>query len=66
MLHDGSVGESSELNKRNLILTLTLNLLLSSIAFHNKMYVLIMAFTAYLRLIFCMSWIVCMAGNYPF
>ena len=33
-LHQGPVGASSEQNKRNL--TLTLNLLLPSIAFYNK------------------------------
>ena len=35
-LHQGPVGASSEQNKRNLTLTLTLNLLLPSIAFYNK------------------------------
>ena len=36
MLHHGSVEVSLKQNKRNLILTLTLNVLLPSIVFHNK------------------------------
>ena len=56
MLHHGSVGVSSEKNKiiLTLSLTLNLNLLLPSIAFHNKICVFIMIFTAYARLIFYM------------
>ena len=54
MLHYGSVGASSEKNKRNLTQTLTqtLNLLLPSIVFHNKICVFIMIVTAlsFLRL----------------
>ena len=42
MLHDGSVGASLELNKRNL--TLTLDLLLPSIAFYNKICDFVMSF----------------------
>ena len=47
-LHHGSVGASSEYYKRNLTqrLTLTLNLLLPSIVFHNKICGFIMIFTA--------------------
>ena len=44
MLYHGSVGVSSEQNKRNL--TLTLNVPLPSIVFHNKIFVFIMIFTA--------------------
>ena len=53
MLHHGSVGESLKQNKRNLTLALTLNLLLPSIVFHNKICVKIRIFTAlsFLRLI---------------
>ena len=49
MLHHGSVVASSELNKRNL----TLNFLLPSIVFYNKIFVLVIIFTAlsFLRLI---------------
>ena len=36
MLHHGSVGAILKQNKRNLILTLTLNVLLPSIVFHDK------------------------------
>ena len=52
MLHHGSVRVSSELNKRNLTLTLRLNilLLLPSIVFYNKICVFIMIFTALLLL----------------
>ena len=46
MLHHGSVRAISESNKRKLTLTLTLKLLLTSIVFYNKIYVLIMIFTA--------------------
>ena len=42
MLHDGSIGDSSEQNK--IKLTLTLNLLLPSIVFHNKICVFVMIF----------------------
>ena len=45
MLHPGSVGRSSVQNKRNLTLTLTLNVPLPSIVFHNKIVVFIMIFT---------------------
>ena len=45
MLHHGSVGASWEWNKRNLTLTLTLNLLLHSIVFYNKICVFIIIFT---------------------
>ena len=48
MLHHGSVGVSLEQNKRNL--TLTLNVPLPSIVFHNKIFVFIMIFTALLFL----------------
>ena len=53
MLHHGSLGTRSEKNKRNLTLRLTLNLLLPSIVFYNKICVLIIIFTAlsFLRLI---------------
>ena len=59
MLHQGSVGASSEQNKRNL--TLILNLLLASIVFHNTICVFIIIFTAlsffmaYSKLIFYMG-----------
>ena len=36
MLHHGSVGAILKQNKRNLILTLTLNVLLPFIVFHSK------------------------------
>ena len=36
MLHHGFVGASLKQNKRNLTLTLTLNVLLPSIVFHDK------------------------------
>ena len=56
MLHHGLEGASSEYNKRNLTLTLTLNLqlLLHSIVFHNKICVFFMIFTtlSILRLIY--------------
>ena len=57
MLHHGSVGANSKVKKRNL--TLTLNLLLLSIVFHNKICVVIMIFTALssLRLIHGLSFI---------
>ena len=42
MLHQGSVGASWEENKRNITLTLTLNLVLPSIIFHNKTCVFMM------------------------
>ena len=45
MLHHGSVGASWEYNKRNLTLTLTFNVPLPSIFYHNKIFVFIM-FTA--------------------
>ena len=50
MLHHGSVGASSEQNKRNLTLTLTVPS--PSIVFQNKIFVFIMSFTAlsFLRL----------------
>ena len=44
MLHHGSVGASSEKNKRHL--DLTRNIPLPSIVFHNKIFVFIMIFTA--------------------
>ena len=52
MVHHGSVGESSEQYKRNLTLTLTLNILLTFIVFHNKItryldYYGFIIFTAY-------------------
>ena len=46
MLHQGSVEVSSEYNKRNLTLIPTLDLLLPSTVFHNKICVFIMTFTA--------------------
>ena len=45
MLHHGSVGASWEYNKRNLTLTLTFNVPLPSIFYHNKIFLFIM-FTA--------------------
>ena len=53
MLDQGSVGASLKLNKRNLTITLTLNLLSPSIVFYNKICVIIIIFTAFsfLRLI---------------
>ena len=53
MLHQGSVRASSEWNKRNLTLTLILNVILPSIAFHNIICVFIMIFKAlsFLRVI---------------
>ena len=51
MLHHVSVGASLKQNKSNLILTLTLNILLPSIVFHNKICVFIIIFTDYSRLI---------------
>ena len=47
MLHQGSVGASWEENKRNITLTLTLNLILPSIIFHNKTCVFIMVLQLY-------------------
>ena len=57
MSHQGSVGVSSEQNKRNL--TLTRNLLLSSIVFLNKICVFIIIFRAlsFLRLIHGLSFV---------
>ena len=53
MLHHGSVGASSEYNKRNLALTLTLtfNLLLPSIVLNNKICVFIMIFITALSIL---------------
>ena len=45
MLYHGPMGESLKQNKRNLTLTLTLNLLLASIVFHNKICVFIIICT---------------------
>ena len=61
MLHHGSVGASLEQNKRNLTLTrtLTLDLLLPPIVFHNKNCDFVMLFTelSFLQLIHCLFFI---------
>ena len=51
----GRWGASSWYNKRNLTLSQTLNIL-SSIVFHNKIFIFIMIFMAYSRLIFHLRW----------
>ena len=46
ILHHAPLGASSELNKKKLTLTLTLNLLLHSIVFHHEICVFIMIIMA--------------------
>ena len=63
MLHHGSVGVSSEQNKRNLTLTLNLLLLLPSTVFYNKICVFIMIFTALSLLLLVHGLFIIWGGN---